>query len=52
MLESLPTTKAKKLKDIFPSASGEAIDLIKNLLMFNPTKRYTVEQALAHPFVG
>lgn len=52
MLESLPPTKAKKIRDMFPTASDEAIDLMKNLLHFNPTKRLTVEQALQHPYVA
>jgi len=43
MLESLPATKVKKMRDMFPSASDEAIDLMQNLLKFNPTKRLTVE---------
>lgn len=43
MLESLPATKTKKMRDMFPSASDDAIDLMKTLLMFNPTKRLTVE---------
>ena len=46
MLESLPATKAKKMKDLFPNASDDAIDMIKNLLVFNPNKRLTAEQAL------
>ena len=32
MLESLPPTKAKKLRDMFPTASEDAIDLLKSLL--------------------
>lgn len=32
MLESLPATKAKKLRDMFPTASDDAIDMLKNLL--------------------
>ena len=52
MLESLPPTKAKRLKDMFPTASDEALDLLKNLLVFNPNKRLTVEQALKHPYVS
>jgi mitogen-activated protein kinase 15 len=32
MLESLPPTKPKKLRDVFPTASDDAIDLLKNLL--------------------
>jgi mitogen-activated protein kinase 15 len=43
MLESLPPTKAKKLRDMFPTASEEALDLLKNLLQFNPNKRLTAE---------
>jgi mitogen-activated protein kinase 15 len=43
MLESLPPTKAKKLRDMFPSASEDALDLLKSLLQFNPGKRLTAE---------
>lgn len=32
MLESLPATKPKKLRDMFPTASDDALDLLKNLL--------------------
>ena len=32
MLESLPPTKAKKLRDMFPTASDDALDLMKSLL--------------------
>lgn len=43
MLESLPPTKAKRLRDVFPTASDDALDLLKNLLQFNPHKRLTAE---------
>jgi len=46
MLESLPATKAKKPKDLFPNASDEALDFIKKLLVFNPNKRMSADQAL------
>lgn len=51
MLESLPATKAKPLRDIFTSADDDAIDLLKKLLQFNPAKRLTAEEALEHPYV-
>ena len=37
---------------MFPNASNEAIDMMQNLLKFNPTKRLTVEEALQHPYVA
>ena len=43
MLESLPPTKKKRLRDIFPTASDDALDMLKNLLHFNPDKRLTAE---------
>ena len=52
MLDSLPATKQKKLRNMFPTASDEALDMIKNLLQFNPSKRLSVEQALKHPYVA
>lgn len=52
MLDSLPPTKAKKLRDMFPTASDDALDLLKNLMQFNPGKRLTAEQSLRHPYVA
>ena len=46
MLESLPPTKTKRLRDIFPTASNDALDMLKNLLHFNPNKRLTAEECL------
>jgi mitogen-activated protein kinase 15 len=52
MLESLPPTKAKRLRDVFPTASDDALDLLRSLLHFNPHKRLTADQALRHPYVS
>lgn len=37
---------------IFPDASPLAIDLMEKMLQFNPAKRITVEDALAHPYLA
>ena len=39
-----------KLESLFPKASPLAIDLLKNMLMYDPTQRYTAEQCLKHPY--
>ena len=52
IIESLKPTKRKNLKDLFPTLHPDALDLIKKLLQFNPNKRLTVEQALAHPYLA
>mmetsp|Transcript_13447 Transcript_13447/g.25468 ORF Transcript_13447/g.25468 Transcript_13447/m.25468 type:complete len:82 (+) Transcript_13447:854-1099(+) len=35
---------------LLPAASETALDLIKNLLRFNPNKRFSAKQALAHAY--
>ncbi len=52
MLESLPPTKPKRLRDMFPTASDDALNLLKQLLQFNPNKRPSAEQVLKHPYVA
>jgi mitogen-activated protein kinase 15 len=37
---------------LYPHASEDAIDLLKKLLHFNPNKRLSAEEAIAHPFVA
>lgn len=43
-------TKPVNWKERIPHASPEAIDLLKGLLTFSPSKRFTVETAINHPY--
>ncbi|GLI63570.1 hypothetical protein VaNZ11_006567 [Volvox africanus] len=52
MMDSCTVTTSRRLADIFPNASPEAADLLRKLLVFNPHKRLTAEQALRHPYVA
>ena len=36
---------------MYPNANPLAIDLLDKCLTFNPRKRITVEEALAHPYL-
>lgn len=48
-LRALPFKKKKKFAEMYPKAKPLAIDLMEKCLTFNPKKRITVEEALAHP---
>ncbi len=52
LLETTRAVRVRPLKDWFPSASTLAKNLIQNLLQFNPHKRLTCPQALAHPYLS
>ena len=52
MLDSLPPTRAKSFHSFFPSATDDALDLIRSLMQFNPEKRITIEEALAHRYMS
>jgi mitogen-activated protein kinase 1/3 len=50
-LMALEQKQPCNLKDRFPGANPLAIDLLKKLLVLDPTKRITAEAALNHPFL-
>ncbi|GAA99335.1 hypothetical protein E5Q_06030 [Mixia osmundae IAM 14324] len=51
-LRALPFRKKRSFESLFPNAPPEAIDFLSRSLTFSPTKRMTVEEALAHPFMS
>jgi mitogen-activated protein kinase 15 len=51
MLEQLTSSRPRKLNEMFPSASKEALDLMKCCLQFNPNKRISAKDGLRHPYV-
>tara|TARA_B110000090_G_C12974707_1_gene290335 strand:- start:8 stop:514 length:507 start_codon:yes stop_codon:yes gene_type:complete len=52
MLESLPAMNYKLIGEFFPTASTEAIDLLRSCFYFNPDQRPSAEDALRHVFVS
>lgn len=50
-LESQSAKKKKNFHTVFPEASVDALHLLDGLLLFDPTKRMDVEQALESSFV-
>ncbi|KAJ2749983.1 mitogen activated protein kinase [Coemansia pectinata] len=51
-IRSLPLKAKANMNKLFPYASPQAIDLMNKMLTFNPKRRITVEEALAHPYLA
>lgn len=51
-IKGLPRKEKIPLRKIFPrsKASEEAVDLLERMLVFNPNKRITVQEALNHAY--
>jgi mitogen-activated protein kinase 1/3 len=50
-LQSLPFKPKVPWNRLFPQADAKALDLLGKMLTFNPNKRISVEEALAHPYL-
>lgn len=51
VLSSINIPKKKSFSNFFSGSSDSALDLLQKLLVFNPSKRLTVEEALKHEYV-
>ena len=46
----MPFREKVPLKELYTKATPEALDLLENMIKFNPEKRFSAEECLAHPY--
>ncbi|CAG8538306.1 3599_t:CDS:10 [Diversispora eburnea] len=51
-IRSLPKMPKIPFSQLYPKANPLALDLLENLLKFDPAARITVEQSLMHPYLA
>ncbi|KAE8688750.1 Mitogen-activated protein kinase-like protein NTF6 [Hibiscus syriacus] len=51
-VKQLPRFPKQPFAEKFPDLSPEAIDLAEKMLVFDPSKRITVDEALNHPYLS
>ncbi|KAM9393245.1 mitogen-activated protein kinase 3 [Pholidichthys leucotaenia] len=50
-MQSQPSRSKRPYENLYPKADPKALCLLNKMLTFNPNKRITVEEALAHPYL-
>ncbi|GBG76729.1 hypothetical protein CBR_g22947 [Chara braunii] len=50
-MQSLPRYRRQTLQERFRDMDPEAADLMNRMLIYDPTRRITVEEALSHPYL-
>ena len=50
-VRNLPYMPKRSFQQLFPKANPQALDLLNQMLAFDPSSRITVEQALGHPYL-
>jgi len=51
-VRSLPISKKRPFSKILPTADVQAIELLTHMLTFDPDQRFTVAEALEHPWLN
>ena len=52
-MKNLPKSKGVDFNEFFKLAkNSDAIDLLKKMLVFDPNKRISIEDALKHPYMS
>ena len=51
-MNELPPYPGKDFSKLFRQANPQAVDLVKQMLVFDPEKRITIADALAHPYLA
>ncbi|KAE8715677.1 Mitogen-activated protein kinase 7 [Hibiscus syriacus] len=51
-IKSLPYSRRTHFSHLYPQADPLAIDLLQRMLVFDPSKRITVTEALLHPYMS
>ncbi|WVW86176.1 hypothetical protein I302_108217 [Kwoniella bestiolae CBS 10118] len=51
-IKTLPHSPKVEFSDLFPEADPDALDLLSQLLAFDPSQRIDVTQALSHPYLA
>ncbi|XP_022775341.1 mitogen-activated protein kinase 7 isoform X1 [Durio zibethinus] len=51
-IKSLPYSRGTHFSHLYPQADPLAIDLLQRMLVFDPSKRITVTEALLHPYMS
>ena len=49
--EDLPQYDAKSLAELVPDLPDDGLDLLEQMLQWNPAKRVSAAEALKHPFL-
>jgi mitogen-activated protein kinase 1/3 len=51
-IRSLPFSRGTRFSVLYPQADPLALDLLQRMLVFDPSKRITVTEALHHPYMA